>query len=49
MVPALFKFDTTVASYGGTKFESIFEPQVVLRPFVQNKSFCAIGIPVKLF
>ena len=29
------------------KFDSIFEPHVVLRFFVTNKSFCAIGIPDK--
>ena len=45
MQPAFSKFSITVAVYGGTKLLRIFEPHVVRRPFVQNKSFCAIGIP----
>ena len=35
---------TTVASYGGTKFSSMREPQVVLRPSVQMLSLTAIGM-----
>ena len=35
---------TTVASYGGTKFSSMREPQVVLTPLVQMLSLTAIGM-----
>ena len=44
-VPAAFSRATTVASYGDTKFESIFEPQVVSTPSVQKMSLWAIGMP----
>ena len=43
--PAFSRFSIAVAVYGGTKLESIFEPQVVKISFVQNRSFCAIGMP----
>ena len=39
MQPAFSKFSITVAVYGGIKLLRIFEPHVVRRPFVQNKSF----------
>ena len=45
-VPADFRPATMVASYGETKFESIFEPQVVRTPSVQKISLCPIGTPV---
>ncbi len=45
--PSLLRRSITVASYGGTKFSSILEPQVVLIPFVHNKSFMIPGIPVR--
>ena len=47
MHPAFSRFSITVAEYGGMKFESIFEPHVVLRSFVQKRSFCAIGMPAR--
>ena len=47
MEPALSSFITAVAVYGGMKLDRIFEEQVVLSPSVQNKSFCARGIPDK--
>src|SRR5882672_9183752 len=34
--PAARSFDTTVASYGETKFASIFDPQVGREPAVQK-------------
>ena len=43
--PASSSFFTAVAVYGGIKLLSIFEEHVVLKPSVQNKSFCAKGIP----
>ena len=46
--PAFSRFSITVAEYGGIKFESIFDPQVVLRFFVTKRSFWAIGMPDKL-
>ena len=45
--PSLFNFSITVASYGETKFSSIFELQVVFIPFVHKLSFIPIGIPAK--
>ena len=45
-MPAALSFSTTVASYGDTKLSSIFEPQLVLTPFVQKMSLCASGRPV---
>ena len=45
-MPAALSFSTTVASYGDTKLSSIFEPQLVLTPFVQKMSLCASGKPV---
>ena len=42
---AAASFSVTVASYGGTKFASIFEAHVVLIPFVHILSFNAPGIP----
>src|SRR3990172_2965354 len=45
--PASFSFLTTVASYGGTKFSSMREAQVVLTSFVQKMSFIAMGTPVR--
>ena len=44
--PAALKRSMTVASYGATKFDSIFEPQVVSQPSAQKMSFWAIGMPV---
>ena len=35
----------TVAEYGGIKFDNMLDPHVVLRSFVQKRSFWAIGIP----
>ena len=46
--PAASRFSITVAEYGGMKFESIFEPQVVLKSLVTKRSFWATGIPDKL-
>ena len=46
--PASSSFSTAVAVYGGIKLESIFEEQVVLNPSVQNKSFCANGMPERV-
>ena len=43
--PASSSFLTAVAVYGGIKLESIFDEHVVRSPSVQNKSFCAKGIP----
>ena len=40
-------FSITVALYGGTKFSSILDAQVVLTPFVQILSLIAPGIPSK--
>ena len=37
--PAFSRFSITVAEYGGMKLFNIFEPQVVLRPSVQKRSF----------
>ena len=45
--PAFSRFSITVAEYGGIKLLRIFEPHVVLIPFVQKRSFWAIGIPAK--
>ncbi len=45
--PAALAFATTVASYGEIKLSSIFEPAVVLIPWVQKISLCASGIPVR--
>src|SRR4029079_17307439 len=45
-MPAALSFSTTVASYGDTKWSSIFEPQLVLTPWVQKMSLCASGRPV---
>jgi len=47
--PAALKRSITCASYGLTKLESIFEPQVVRQPFVTKMSLCATGIPVSGF
>ena len=47
MHPAFSRFLITVAEYGGMKLFNIFEPQVVLRPSVQKRSFCAIGMPAR--
>src|SRR5206468_7512158 len=47
--PAALKRSITCASYGPTKFESIFEPQVVRQPFVTKMSLCATGIPISGF
>src|SRR5687767_2906825 len=44
--PAAFRRSTTCASYGETKLESIFEPQVDSQPLVQKMSLCASGTPV---
>ncbi len=44
--PAALSRSTTVASYGATKFSSIFEAQEVTVPRVQKMSLCASGIPV---
>jgi hypothetical protein len=44
LIQAFFKFSITVELYGGTKFSSIFEAQVVGTHFSQNMSFTAIGI-----
>ena len=46
--PASSSFFTAVAVYGGIKLESIFDEHVVLKPSVQNKSFCAKGIPASI-
>ena len=46
--PASSRFFTAVAEYGGIKLASIFDEHVVLRPSVQNKSFCARGIPASM-
>src|SRR3954462_2561490 len=43
--PASSSRITAVASYGGTKSASSFEPQVVLRPLVTITSLTAIGTP----
>ena len=47
IMPASFKRETTVASYGAIKLSSIFEPQVVFVPLVQKISLWARGIPVR--
>ena len=39
-------FAMTVASYGGTKFPSIWDAQVVRTPSVQILSLIASGIPI---
>src|SRR6185503_4925504 len=39
--PAAFRRSTMCASYGETKLDSIFEPQVVSQPLAQKMSFCA--------
>jgi hypothetical protein len=43
--PASASLATTVASYGALKLSSIFEPQLVRTPWVQNRSLWAIGAP----
>ena len=43
--PAAASRSTTVALYGGTKPDRIFEPAVVGTPFVQMLSLTAIGTP----
>ena len=45
MQPAFSRFLITVAEYGGIKLDNMFDPHVVLKSFVQKRSFCAIGIP----
>ena len=45
IIPAFFKFSTTVALYGAMKFSSIFELHVVFTPLVHKLSFNPIGIP----
>src|SRR5262245_20881409 len=45
--PAALNRSTTCASYGATKFASIFDPQVVNQPCAQKMSLCARGIPVR--
>jgi len=45
--PAAASLSTTVASYGGTKFSSIFEEQVVFVPRVHMLSLTAIGMPAR--
>ena len=42
---AACSFATTVASYGGRKFSSIREPQVVSSPSAQSRSLTATGSP----
>jgi len=44
---ASLRFFITVASYGGTKFSSIFEEQVVGTPVSQKISFTPIGTPAR--
>src|SRR5438105_8814518 len=44
--PAARNRSTTNASYGATKFASIRDPHVVLRPAVISTSLCAMGMPV---
>ncbi|MCY1436086.1 hypothetical protein D9M71_522010 [compost metagenome] len=44
-MPAAASLATTVASYGALKLSSIFEPQLVRTPLVQNRSLWAIGAP----
>ena len=46
-VPAAASFSTTVASYGGMKFSSILDAQVVRVPFVHILSFIPTGIPAR--
>src|SRR5580704_17134371 len=43
--PAFSIRATAVASYGGTYFSRIFDPQVVVTPRVLNTSFTATGTP----
>src|SRR4051812_43198330 len=45
---AAFSLAMTVASYGGRKFSSIFEPHVVGSPAVQSTSLIATGRPASL-
>src|SRR5580704_1772113 len=45
--PAFSSRATAVASYGGTYFSRIFEPQVVVTPRVLNTSFTATGTPAR--
>ena len=45
MQPAFSRFSITVAEYGGIKLLRMFDAHVVLIPFVQKRSFCAMGIP----
>ena len=45
-VPAARQRATTVASYGATKLDSIFDEHVVRMPSVQKMSLCATGTPV---
>src|SRR5689334_3180064 len=45
IAPASFSFRDGVPSYGGTQPSRIFEPAVVSRPLVTNRSLSATGTP----
>src|SRR5947209_4205443 len=47
IAPASDSRSMTVALYGGMKFASILDPQVVLMPRVQITSLTAMGIPAR--
>ena len=46
MASSDFSLEITVASYGATKFSSIFDAHVVFVPLTQMLSFIEIGIPM---
>ena len=46
-MPFFFKFEVTVASYGGRQPSKILEPAVVGTPFWVKISFSATGTPAR--